>query len=129
MGAVRRLAVVTDGAARFVDMFNLGGWESALDAIAQYGPQALIARVRRAENSDPLGAVYRRNKSSDDATVVYAEATISTKPTALPKVDLPPLARKAQLLAATSLTSKMNNPQIFGGAIRRTGVKPETRGK
>lgn len=126
---VRRLAVVTDGAARFVDTFDLGGWESALDAIAHYGPQAFIARVRRAESSDPLGAVYRRNKSSDDATVVYAEATTSTKPTTVPKVDLPPLTRETQLLATASLTNKMNNPQIFGGAIRRAGVELETSGK
>lgn len=70
---VPRLAVLTDGAARYVDMFGLGKWDAALDAIGKQGPRAFTQLVRRAEESDPLGAVYPRNKTSDDATVVFVE--------------------------------------------------------
>jgi Protein phosphatase 2C len=75
ISTTRRLAVLTDGAARFVEMFHLGPWDAALDAIAKYGPLAFIRQVRAAESKDSIGAVYRRNKSSYDATVVFAELT------------------------------------------------------
>jgi len=70
---VRRLAMMTDGAARVVDPFHLHDWPSVLDLLATGGPGSLIAEVRRAEASDPGGARWPRNKLSDDATAIYCE--------------------------------------------------------
>lgn len=111
---VRRLAVMTDGAARFVDMLNLGQWDTALDLISQRGPRVLIERVRRAESSDPAGALWRRNKSSDDATVVYAESPAFAQPAPAPAAERPELTREAQLAAAAPLLAVLNHPSIYG---------------
>lgn len=70
---LRRLAVLTDGAARWVDMFRQGGWETVLRMCATRGPQWVIdTMVRQIEENDPRGARHPRNKPSDDATAVYA---------------------------------------------------------
>jgi len=66
-----RVAVVTDGAARGV-AFGLMTWETLLNVAATEGPATLIRQVRTAEQSDPLGAAWPRNKASDDATTVVA---------------------------------------------------------
>lgn len=58
-------------------MFGLGEWDAALDAIGKQGPRVFTHLVRQAEESDPLGAVYPRNKTSDDATVVFVELAAS----------------------------------------------------
>ncbi|MGH8571020.1 MAG: protein phosphatase 2C domain-containing protein [Gammaproteobacteria bacterium] len=80
---VRRLAVLTDGAARAVDMFGQHrSWSEALDAIDTAGIKTFIRGIRSVESADPLGARYPRNKTSDDATVVYAQVT--------PEVPAPP---------------------------------------
>lgn len=71
--AVRRLAVLSDGAARVVALFGLTGWPGVLDLLRRHGPAALIDRVRAAEAGDPAGTRWPRNKGSDDATAVYAE--------------------------------------------------------
>jgi hypothetical protein len=65
-----RAAVLTDGAARAVTL-GLMGWSDLLDQLATRGPADLIALVRQAETSDPLGARWPRNKASDDATAVF----------------------------------------------------------
>jgi hypothetical protein len=62
-----RAAVLTDGAARAVTL-GLMTWSGLLDQLAKRGPMDLIAFVRQAEVSDPLGARWPRNKASDDAT-------------------------------------------------------------
>ncbi|MEV0329094.1 hypothetical protein AB0H63_21995 [Micromonospora echinospora] len=69
---VRRLAVLTDGAARIVDLFGALDWSGALDSLSAHGPAELIRQVRTLEGADPQGARWPRNKRSDDATVVYA---------------------------------------------------------
>lgn len=69
--AVRRVAMLTDGAARAVEPFGLHTWRTLLDSIATNGPGALVAQVRRAEASDPRGVHWPRNKLSDDATIAY----------------------------------------------------------
>jgi len=69
--AVRRLAVLSDGAARIVAPFGLLDWPGVLDVLASYGPDELIRRVRAAEAEDPTGTRWPRNKRGDDATVVY----------------------------------------------------------
>lgn len=71
---VRRLAVLTDGAARAVEDFHLFDWPAALDLLSQHGPSELIRRVRQAERSDAAATRRPRNKVSDDAAVIFASA-------------------------------------------------------
>ncbi|WP_327234522.1 hypothetical protein OG349_11540 [Streptomyces sp. NBC_01317] len=70
---VRSALALTDGAARWVEMFREGGWADCLALVRKSGPQELVDRVRAAESADPDGAVFRRWKTSDDATVAYVE--------------------------------------------------------
>ncbi|WP_244252067.1 protein phosphatase 2C domain-containing protein [Micromonospora antibiotica] len=69
---VRRVAVLTDGAARPVALFDLLTWADVLDVLDREGPVALIRRVRASEAADPACLRWPRNKCSDDATAVYA---------------------------------------------------------
>ncbi|WOX23350.1 protein phosphatase 2C domain-containing protein [Streptomyces solicathayae] len=69
---VRRAALLTDGAARFVDTFALGDWSACLDTLQQHGPADLIKQVRDAEFSDPALDRWPRSKMHDDATVIFA---------------------------------------------------------
>lgn len=71
--ALRRAALLTDGASCAVEQFGLFGWEGLLDLVAGEGPSALIDRVRTAERdyADRL----RRYKRTDDASVVFCEFT------------------------------------------------------
>jgi hypothetical protein len=69
--AVRRVAMLTDGAARAVEPFGLHTWRTLLDSVASSGPGGIVAGVRRAEASDPKGVRWPRNKLSDDATIAY----------------------------------------------------------
>lgn len=68
---VRRLAVLTDGAARVVRPFGDLTWERLLDLLDAAGPDAALRRVRAIEEGDPHGDRWPRNKRSDDATVAY----------------------------------------------------------
>lgn len=70
--SVSRLAMVTDGAARAVE-FGLMSTRGLLDIVDRHGPASLIDQVRNAEQSDPRGVRWPRNKQSDDATVVYVK--------------------------------------------------------
>uniref|UniRef100_UPI0008374B77 protein phosphatase 2C domain-containing protein n=1 Tax=Streptomyces lushanensis TaxID=1434255 RepID=UPI0008374B77 len=70
---VRSLLALTDGAARWVEVFGEGGWADCLALVRKSGPQELIDRVRAAESADPDGVTFRRGKTSDDATVTYVE--------------------------------------------------------
>lgn len=69
---VTRLAVMTDGAARLVNLFGLVTWEQTLDLLQKHGPEIFIEEVRKTELSDIRGQKWHRNKCSDDATAVYA---------------------------------------------------------
>jgi hypothetical protein len=69
---IRRLAVLSDGAARAVELFHHHTWPSALDALEREGPQRFIDQIRAAEHADPFGEQHPRNKNSDDATAVLA---------------------------------------------------------
>lgn len=69
---VARLAVMTDGAARLVNLFGLITWNQALDLLQENGPGAFIEEVRKTELSDTRGQKWPRNKPHDDATAVYA---------------------------------------------------------
>ncbi|WP_231925236.1 hypothetical protein [Micromonospora purpureochromogenes] len=69
---VRRVDVLTDGAARLVALFGLLDWPDVLEVLEQNGPTELIRRVRAIEAADPSCMKWARNKRSDDATAVYA---------------------------------------------------------
>ncbi|MEU4360307.1 hypothetical protein [Promicromonospora sp. NPDC023987] len=69
---VRQVAVLSDGAARVVDLFGIHDWPGVLELLQYRGPEALIREVRAAEASDPEAKRWPRNKISDDATVAYS---------------------------------------------------------
>lgn len=79
---VRQIALLSDGAARFVNLFHRGDWQATLEILKSNGPERFIEHVRLAEYADSTGSRYPRNKRSDDATVVYAvpEPSIRTQP-------------------------------------------------
>jgi hypothetical protein len=64
---IRRVAVLSDGAAVLVD-YGLADWSEVLDTLQHAGPAELIRRIRQAETSDPLGERWPRYKTGDDAT-------------------------------------------------------------
>jgi hypothetical protein len=66
-----RAAVLSDGAARLVDRFGLLDWPRFLDVLAEQGPDAIIAQVRAAEDSDPDGRRWPRGKRHDDASAAF----------------------------------------------------------
>jgi hypothetical protein len=70
---VRRAAILTDGATRIVDPFNVYDWHQTLELLERAGPTALISQVRATEAADPNGERWPRNKLSDDATAVYCD--------------------------------------------------------
>ncbi|MFJ9028079.1 protein phosphatase 2C domain-containing protein [Streptomyces sp. NPDC102274] len=70
---VRALLALTDGAARWVEVFREGGWADCLALVRKNGAQELIDRVRASESADPDGVAFRRGKVGDDATVTYVE--------------------------------------------------------
>ncbi|MFC5721390.1 hypothetical protein ACFP1Z_14555 [Streptomyces gamaensis] len=70
---VRALAALSDGAARWVEVFREGDWPACVSLLSKEGPQSLIDRVRAAESADPEGRRFRRGKPFDDAAAVYAE--------------------------------------------------------
>lgn len=70
---VRRVAILSDGAARAVDLFNLFDWRQALELMAANGPDDLIRKMRAVEKEDAKAVEWPRKKISDDATVVYLD--------------------------------------------------------
>lgn len=119
LAAVKRLAVLSDGAARFVDLFNLRSWSKALDVIGQLGPWHLIEQVRATEAVDPRGDTHRRNKRSDDATIVYAEATTDAAWATTPEQGTTPRAQSPD--AARSLLRWMNSTGAGRGLVGADG--------
>jgi len=75
--AIRRAALLTDGASRAVDLFGMFDWRHMLDLLEANDPQTLIHLVREAERADHDGRDKPRFKRHDDATV--AMVTFSTK--------------------------------------------------
>jgi Protein phosphatase 2C len=70
---VRRLAVLSDGAARLVERFGLLDWRGLLDVLDHEGPAELIRRTRLAEEAETeTERAGRRGKRHDDATAVLA---------------------------------------------------------
>lgn len=67
-GALRRAALLTDGATRLADRFRLLGWQDLMAVLAGEGPGALIRRTRETEEGDPHCRRWPRHKRHDDAT-------------------------------------------------------------
>jgi hypothetical protein len=70
---VRQAALLSDGAARAVDRFNICDWRGLLTLLADSGPDELIRQVRAAETTDLAGIRWPRNKIHDDATALLAQ--------------------------------------------------------
>lgn len=109
--SVKRLAVLSDGAARYVDLFGSTSWWGALEVMRYSGPRAIIEQVRTAERRDPDGVRYRRNKRCDDATVVFASS---------PEIGEPPVEPSAEQRAAAGadILARLNSPQVMGEIAR-----------
>ncbi|MEU9848080.1 hypothetical protein [Streptomyces sp. NPDC047985] len=67
---VRMVAALTDGAARWTEMFREGDWADCLAVLRKEGPQALIDQVRALEHADTERVRLRRSKKHDDATAI-----------------------------------------------------------
>ena len=68
---VRRAALLSDGAARLVERFQIADWRQLLDVLMADGPEELIRRTRRAERAETEAEhAGRRGKEHDDATAV-----------------------------------------------------------
>ncbi|MFE1435973.1 integrase [Streptomyces griseoaurantiacus] len=69
--SLESVTLLSDGATRLVDRFELSNWEETLVALGSSGPDALIRSVREAENGDLDGRRWPRGKTHDDATVLH----------------------------------------------------------
>ncbi|WP_213455099.1 protein phosphatase 2C domain-containing protein [Rhizomonospora bruguierae] len=68
---VTAVAMLSDGASRLVDHFELTDWPGLLAILRDDGPAELIRHVRAAEASDPRAGRWPRGKTYDDATAAY----------------------------------------------------------
>ncbi|MEV5800745.1 integrase [Streptomyces collinus] len=71
LDSLASLTLLSDGATRLVDSFELADWKAALGLLNSSGPDGLIGRVRAAEAGDPDGRRWPRGKARDDATVLH----------------------------------------------------------
>jgi hypothetical protein len=62
-------ALMTDGAARRVDLFYALSWTAAMGFLKDAGPDAWIEETRRIEDGDSDMVRWPRYKKSDDATI------------------------------------------------------------
>jgi hypothetical protein len=69
------VTLLSDGATRLVDSFELADWKETLALLNSSGPDELIRRVREAEAGDPDGRRWPRGKVHDDATVLHWSLT------------------------------------------------------
>jgi hypothetical protein len=74
---LQQAALLSDGAARAVDPFQLCDWRGLLTILTTAGPGELIRQVRAAEAADPAGIRWPRNKIHDDATAILIQQEAS----------------------------------------------------
>lgn len=65
------VTLLSDGATRLVDRFQLATWGETLTVLTSSGPGELLRRVREVEAGDPEGRRWPRGKSQDDATALH----------------------------------------------------------
>jgi hypothetical protein len=70
LAGMRRATLMSDGTTRFTE-FGLGSWGELLSILDLWGPAAVFARIRAAEDGDPDGARWPRAKRRDDMAVVH----------------------------------------------------------
>ncbi|MFF0780689.1 integrase [Streptomyces sp. NPDC003720] len=71
LDSLASVTLLSDGATRLVDTFELADWKDALGLLNSSGPDGLIGRVRAAEAGDSDGRRWPRGKACDDATVLH----------------------------------------------------------
>lgn len=123
LGEVERLAVLTDGAARYTDLFQLGDWDGVLRILESSGPHWFINKlVRVIEDADPLGVRYPRNKRCDDATAVFAAvASVEDE-----RGWSGSLKTQGQLDAEAELFFRVSDPGLYGdGNLQRVRAERE----
>lgn len=69
--ALRRAALLTDGASCLVETYRAMDWTRLLDLCASAGPAEAIEEVRRLERADPDRERWPRGKQHDDATIAF----------------------------------------------------------
>lgn len=69
LAELRSVLLLTDGATRLADLFGQTDWAGLARVVQEDGPEALIARTREVEATDPQAVRWLRSKPSDDATV------------------------------------------------------------
>ncbi|MFY1634513.1 hypothetical protein ACN27F_14755 [Solwaraspora sp. WMMB335] len=72
-GRIRRAALLSDGATRAVEEFDLVDWPGLLDLLTRVGPAELIRRVRVAERDSDNRDQPPRYKRHDDATAILCQ--------------------------------------------------------
>ena len=74
MKEVSELALLSDGASRYVERLGLGTWEDLFNVLKTQGPTALISQVRQGEKNQLPPLSHEPNgrmvKQHDDATAV-----------------------------------------------------------
>jgi hypothetical protein len=68
---LRGVALLSDGATRITDLYQLLAWPAVIGVVRDNGPAELIRQVRAAEDSDQDCERWPRDKPQDDATIVY----------------------------------------------------------
>ncbi len=65
--------LLTDGASRLVDAFQLLSWEDLFRVVSDDGPRSLISQTRKVERDGATSSDGRNRKHHDDATVVFVD--------------------------------------------------------
>ncbi|MFE3017828.1 protein phosphatase 2C domain-containing protein [Streptomyces sp. NPDC059256] len=68
---IASVTLLSDGASRLVDRFQLIDWAELVTLLDTEGPHSLIGRVREVEGQDPEGRRWPRGKTQDDATILH----------------------------------------------------------
>ncbi|MFJ7148421.1 integrase [Streptomyces sp. NPDC100445] len=71
LDSLASVTLLSDGATRLIDRFELADWQEALGVLGSAGPGELIRQVREAEAGDPDGRRWPRGKARDDATALH----------------------------------------------------------
>jgi len=79
LAALSAVVLLSDGASRLADRFQLATWAGIGTILTAEGPAGLIQRVRAAEAADPRGERWPRGKIHDDATAVLWRMAVGSE--------------------------------------------------